>query len=209
MGFIATDGVPTAVAVALPEATNRGDLLSLCCHELCELSIGDTDARGHDTLRAIMSGIIWSEHVVERRRAEIFLRHRWPKGAFGRTLLAQSWRDYRADYPTLLAWAVQNDALPDRLFGVWQIFIRDVVCAYGHAQAGDSVETRRIEAFLDLQPEEDATAWLDLMLICDRAFESPELDHDELDGIGEEGWMRISKALGDRWDADFLAAQQH
>ena len=84
MGFVATDGVPTAVAMALPEATNRSDLLSLCCHELCELSIGDTDARGHDTLRAVMSGIIWSEHVAERRRAEVFLRHRWPKGVFGR-----------------------------------------------------------------------------------------------------------------------------
>jgi hypothetical protein len=208
MGFVAPDAVPTAVVAALPEATNRGDLLAVCCHELCELSIGDTGARGHDTLRAVMSGIVWSEHVVERRRAEVFLRHRWPKGVFGCGFLKQSWNDYRTEYPALLAWAVQNDAVPDRLFGLWQFITREVVCAYGHAQAGDSAEERRIEAFLDLQREEEAKPWLDLMLVCDRAYESPELDHDELDVLGEEGWVTVYEALAAGWDNDFLAAQR-
>lgn len=208
MGFIATDGTPTAVVVALPEATNRNDLLSICCHELCELAIGDTAARGHDTLRAAMSGIIWSEHVVERRRVEIFLRRRWPKGVFGKSFLTQSWKDYRAEYRTLLAWAVQNDAMPDRMWSLWQFLVRDVVCAYGHAQAGDSVEERVIERFLELQTGIGDTPWLDLMIACDRAFESPELSHDELDVIGEEGWLRIANALGNEWNSDFGAAQR-
>jgi hypothetical protein len=209
MGFVATDDVPTAVVVALPEDTNRGDLLGLCCHELGELAIGDTGTRGHHTARAVMSGLIWSEHVVERRRAEIFLRHRWPKGGFGRSFLAQSWKDYCAEYPAMLEWAVQNDAVPDRLYGLWQILVRDVVCAYGHAQAGDSVEERGIEAFLALQTEEEVQPWLDLMIVCDRAFEGPELDHDDLDNIGEEGWVRIYEALGAQWNTDLCAAQQH
>ena len=66
MGFVASDGVPTAVVVALPESTNRADLLSLCCHELGELSIEATGGEDRETDRR---GDERPDLVRARRRA--------------------------------------------------------------------------------------------------------------------------------------------
>jgi len=206
-GFVASDGVPTAVVVALPESTNRADLLSLCCHELGELSIEATGGEDRETMDAAMSGLIWSEHVVERRRAEVFTPQRWPRSVMDRSFLSRLRKDYQADFPGLIQWAVRNDAVPDQMYGHWQIITREAVCAYGRAQGGNLDEEREIEAFLGLQPDDLTRAWLDLMIVCDRAFASPQLDRDELDAIGQEGWHRVYEALRSRWNQAYFAAQ--
>jgi hypothetical protein len=207
MGFRAADGVATAVATALPESTNRAELLSLCCHELCELSIDTTGGRDHETLASAMSGLIWSEHVVERRRTEVFVAKGWPSSVMDRSFLSNLWNDYTAAVPNLIRWAVRHNAVPDDLYGHWQIMTREVVCAYGRAQSGNSDEEREIERFLAMQNPAVSGAWLDLMLFCDRAFGSPELLALDLDMIGEEGWTRIWHALRGEWNTAYFAAQ--
>jgi hypothetical protein len=208
MGFVASDGVPTAVAAALPEATNRAELLSLCCHELCELSVDATSGRDHSTMNAAMSGVVWSEHVVERRRAEIFTSTRWPRSVVDKSFLSALWNDYVTEFPNLIAWAIRNDAVPDRIYGHWQIITREVVCAYGRAQGGNDEEEREIEAFLEPQPDDLERAWLDLMIVCDRTYDRPQADREELDAVGEEGWHRVYEALRSRWNEAYTAAQR-
>lgn len=206
MGFVATDGTPTAVVVAFPEDSARADLLSICCHELCELSIDAPSSLDQNTVREAMSTIVWSEHVVERRRAGIFRSEGWPRGVLDNSQLSQLWRDYESDLPGLLRWAVSNDAVPDQLWGHWQVLVREVVCAYGRARGGDNMEEQEIEAFLGLQTDDLNRGWLDLMNICDDAFGSPELDHAALDAIGESGWLSVCEALGNRWNQAYLQA---
>jgi hypothetical protein len=207
MGFVATDGKPTAVVAALPEVTARADLLALCCHELCELSIDAPNSLDQNTVRAAMSTMIWSEHVVERRRAQVFKSQGWPRGWIDDSQLTQLWRDYESDLPELIRWAVEHNDVPGQLWGEWQILVREVVCAYGRAQGGDSTEEREIEAFLDLQSASVSNSWLELMTVCDDAFGSPELDHTTLDSRGEEGWLAVTNALGQEWNELYLEAE--
>lgn len=195
MGFAASDGVPTAVVPALPESTNRAELLALCCHELCELSIDATSGEDRTTMNVAMSGLIWSEHVVERRRSEVFTAQQWPRSVLDQSGVRGLWTDYQAELPNLIEWAVENDAVPNETYGHWQIITREVVCAYGHAQAGNQDEERELEAFINPQPAYLAHAWLDLMIVCDRAFsDGPQIERSELDAIGEEGWQAIRRA---------------
>jgi hypothetical protein len=211
MGFTASDGVPTAVAAAavVSEATHRAELLSVCCHELCELSIDATNGEDHQTMDAAMSGVIWSEHVVERRRTEVFTSKAWPRSAVDRQLLAGLWDDYVAEFPCLVVLAVQNSEVPDRVYGHWQMITREVVCTYGRAQGGDEEEERELEAFLDLQPANLVNAWLDLMIFCDRAFDRPKAGREMLCAIGQEGWHRVYNALRDAFNRAHEAAQRH
>jgi hypothetical protein len=204
MGFVASDGVPTAVAFALRE---RADLLAVCCHELCELSIAATGGNDRETMDAAMSGVIWSEHVVERRRAEVFKSERWPRSVMDQSFLTRLWNDYQAAFPALIRWAIRNDAVPDEMYGHWQIITRELVCAYGRAQGGNLDEEREIEAFLGLQVDDLSQAWLDLMIMCDRAFASPHLIRDDLDTIGQDGWHRVYEALRHCWNHAYVAAQ--
>ncbi len=159
-------------------------------------------------MNAAMSGLIWSEHVVERRRSAIFTSQHWPHSVIDQSFLRRLWNDYQTEFPSLIQWAVRNDAVPNEMYGHWQIITREVVCAYGRAQGGNQDEEREIEAFLGLQPDDLSRAWLDLMVACDRAFDDgPHLERAELDAIGEEGWHTVYEALQRGWNKAYVAAQ--
>ncbi len=187
MGFVARDGLPTAVVGALPEPETRNELLSLACHELLELSMGDSRDEEFADWHASMRRVVWSEHVVECRRTSVFESHGWPRAGIDRAFLVEEFEDYAREYRGWVDWAAGQDQIPNELFGCWQLLGRGVAVAYAHAQAGDTDEERELERFLGLQERAINTAWLDLMIACDRAFEHPQFSQDDLDVIGEEG----------------------
>jgi hypothetical protein len=207
MGFTASDGKPTAIVAAMPEATNRNDLLGICCHELCELATDSTDGEDHQTVNAAMSGLIWSEHVVERRRTEVFVAKDWSGGVLDRNFAVETWDAYRDEFPELIRTAIADDAVPDRLYGHWQILTREVTCGYGRAAGGFAAEQTSLNAFLSGQPAPIRDAWLDLMLVCDEAYDSPAADQASLDELGESAWIGIYEALRVDWNDAYMAAQ--
>jgi hypothetical protein len=149
-----------------------------------------------------MRRVIWSEHVVERRRSSVFELRGWPRPGIDREFLVEEADGYVANYETWLRWTLQHDKIPVELLGSWQLLVRGVVVTYAHAQSGDCEEERQIEVFLDRQSKKIEAAWLDVMLACDKAFEHPERSPDELDAIGDEAWWGIHNALAERWNRD-------
>ena len=152
-------------------------------------------------MNAAMCSVVWSEHVVERRRAEVFALNDWPPSAMHEGLLIGAWKAYESEMPSLIGAAVRNGHVPDQMYGHWQIVTREVVCAYGRAQGGNKAEEHELETFLNSQAPGAAMSWLDLMDICDRAFHSPHLDSAALDAVGEEGWSRVYEALREHFNA--------
>jgi len=135
--------------------------------------MGDGGDDEPKTMHAAMRRVVWSEHVVDRRRSSVFERRGWPRAAVDREFLVEECDDYLRNYEAWLHWAGQNDDVPVALFGSWQLLTRGVVVTYAHAQSGDVEEERQIELFIERQPKGVQNAWLDLMLSCVRRVPTP------------------------------------
>lgn len=199
MGFIASDGQPTAVVIDRGEE-QRSETLALCCHELCELSIDSTDGEDRVYLDDAMSTVVWSEHVVERRRTEVSVANGWPMSVLDQSFLRDLWTNYQGDFPVLIAWAVRNNAVPDDVYGHWQLLTREMSCALGRGRAGNRAEQDEATGLIAASPPDLAAAWRGLSAFCDEAYQSPDLGHEKMDALGLEVWHGIYQAFSQEWN---------
>jgi hypothetical protein len=200
MGFRARDGVATVVVAALPEATLRNELLSLICHEICETTMVNEDGPFLD-LHDSMSRVLWSEHVVERRRSARFHRFGWTRGALDDGHLCELLADYETEFPTLRAQARCENAVPGRLYGHWQILAREFVCSLGRARGGDSNEEAEVQAFIAQQHPTRRKAWLAIERLVDDLYDHPSLSGSDLDDRARQsGWLPLFMLLRKEWN---------
>jgi hypothetical protein len=200
MGFVARDGMPTVVVVALPEEPLRNELLSLVCHEICEASMASGDGPFVD-IHTSMSRVLWSEHVVERRRSARFHEFGWERGALDDGHLCELLADYEEELPDLLRTARLADAVPDRLYGHWQILTREFVCTLGRARGGDDAERVEAEAFIEHQGPARQRAWRAIEQLLERLHGHPERTAAERDEQAlREGWLPLFEVLRAEWN---------
>lgn len=157
-------------------------------------------------VHASMSRVLWSEHVVERRRSMRFHGFGWERSTFDDGHLCELLSDYEEELPDLLRAARRADAVPDRLYGHWQIIAREFVCTLGRARGGDDAEQAEVEAFVERQGADRTRAWRAIEHLLDRLFGCPEIPAASLDEQAlNEGWLPLWEVLRAEWNNAYAA----
>lgn len=198
MGFVATDGVPTAVVRDFA-GDNGSDLFEICCHELAELSVAPPIRKSYTHADEAMQTLVWSEHVVERLRTLIFVQEGWAETPNQETLNSLAGQ-YASDFQALIRWAAQNNAVPDQTYWYWQILTREAVCTLGRARGGYESENEEWDRFVSKRDDGSSTAWLKVASICDEAFLNGGSNTQDLDERGLEAWKGVWQALSSHWN---------
>lgn len=143
--------------------------------------------------------MIWSEHIVERRREAVFRRLGWAGPSYDPLLLSGLLvRHYKDDAPQLLL----SPVLPRRQLQMhWLNLLIEYVSALGRARAGATAEAHGIEAFLVHAPSQ-RSLWRAVDAAADEAFVSPTATTTELDLMADRAWQPLHQAL----DAQFAKA---
>jgi hypothetical protein len=172
--FIAQDGQYTAVVPALPD---QAVFLTLAGHELLE-SAGKRRAvaEGYGWPGATIAGLahlIRTEYVVERTRRAIADRLGWPQSALEQASLAATARDIAVELPELLAWAVANEEVPQRIYQHWG----ELMLAWG-GQQGARMPAMR--AHVPISSRSTATSSSPRRLLCGRSWRAPSRRRTEI-----------------------------
>lgn len=207
---LATDGLKTVIAVvpdharAIETAAQNMELLSNICHEICHTTMvglddGGTATAVHDAARRL----IWSEHIVERRREALFRVLGWESTPYEVVLLASLLvRHYKEDAPRLL---LSPDEPRRQLEIHWLNVLNEYVGALGRARAGAAAEAEGIARFLTPMPEARRALWAAIDAAADEAFASPTASGVELDAIADRAWQPLHQALNDEWAGAYAA----
>jgi hypothetical protein len=186
------------------QAEHTITLLSTICHEICHTTMVGLDAGG--TARDVGAAgarLIWSEHIVERRRQAAFKRLGWsatPYPVLHLTALVVSW--YRHHAPSLLLRAEP----PQREVATqWLTILNEYVSVLGRARAGAIDEAEAFASFVGPMPADRRLLWEAVEAAADEAFASPTCTAAELDVITERAWRPLRTALFAEWDAAYAA----
>jgi hypothetical protein len=204
---LAPDGLKTVLAIvpdhalAIDSGRQKIELLSNVCHKICHTTMvgldeGDTAPTVHHAARRL----IWSEHIVERRREAVFRNLGWEGTPYDRLLLTSLLvRHYKMDAPRLL----KSPNEPRRQLEMhWLNVLNEYVTALGRARSGATAEARGIAKLLSLMPDARRALWAAVDAAADETFESPTATRAELDLIADRAWQPLHQAL----NAEFAIA---
>jgi hypothetical protein len=202
---VAPDGLTTVIAIVPDQATGvdpgvvNVELLSTICHEICHTTMAGLDEGSTASVHEAARRLIWSEHIVERRREALFRRLGWESPSYDPSLLSSLLvRHYKDDAPQLLL----SPVLPRRQLEMhWLNMLIEYVSALGRSRAGATAEAQGIEAFLVHAPSQ-RNLWTAVDVAADEAFASPNATTAELDVITDRAWQPLHQAL----DAQFAKA---
>ena len=203
MTFIARDGLHTAVVPPLPEP---GDFLMLATHELVETSLNARhEAEGHiwqDQTHTGLSHTLWTEYVVERTRSEIANELGLAPCTLHQSSMTDQLGDWLAELPSLLDWAVVNDAVPTAIFQHWYELGHIFAMAMGRADGGIAASRADLDRAVAMEWISSAgEQWNLLTGSLRRVFEQPALSANEHDiAVRRDGWLPLYDASGDEWN---------
>jgi hypothetical protein len=207
---LATDGLKTVIAIvpdhalAIDSGRQKIELLSNICHEICHTTmVGLAEEGTAPTVHDAAHRLIWSEHIVERRREALFRDLGWDGTPYDILLLTSLLvRHYKLDAPRLL---ISPDEPRRQLEMHWLNVLNEYVTALGRARAGATLEAQGIAKFLAPMPDARRALWAAVDAAADETFDSPTATPAALDLIADRAWQPLHEALNTEFGIAYAA----